>query len=502
MKNRKLFQTCIAGMLSAAMLMTSVSVWGAEFGDGAAVQDAVVIAEEPTEATAEEEVPEIELFSADDAKAADVAVNKTNFPDAKFRAYVTEKFDTNKSGGLSTAEIQAAKEIDITGLGVANLKGVERFTYATSLFASRNKLKAADLTKNTKLQNINLSQNALTGTLDLSKCTAMKIIKYSNNSLTKVTMPAYKYLKKVDYIDASYNKFTTQANAGLKYIDNAYMTVLSEVNASNNQIATFDCSGFQGFLDLTNNKITTLTGGKNGYQATGLYLAGKNNTLSKTKVVDFSVLGNRIPQRITYNSAAKSKFKMMTPKLTTKTTWDKITLTVNCSAPDARYVLQKKPYGGAYKNIATWAAGELEDPEFGENQYVDTDVSVGGKYVYRLLTYVKVQNADKKDVEWSASTGGTIYAAPPTTTMSVKSSKKAYATITWKKVEGADGYEVYYGTTSSATKGLTRTTTALTATKKVSNSGKKLYFKVRAYKLVNKKRVYAPFCSAKSVKIK
>lgn len=503
MKNRKWFQTCMVGMLSAAMLTTGVSVWGAEFSDGAA-EDAAVVAAEVMEDTTEEEVPEIELFSADDARAAELAIDKTNFPDAKFRTYVLNEVDTDKNGKLSAAELKGTKAItiDLTGLGVANLKGIERFPNATSLFASRNKLKTVDLTKNTKLKNINLSQNALTGTLDLRKCTNMELVKYANNELTRVLMPEYKYLKKVDFIDASHNKFPNQAYAGLKYIDNAYMPELTEVNASFNVIKTFDCSGFSGFLDLSCNRLTTLTGGKNGYQATGLYLEGKYNTLSNTKVVDFSVLGNSIPQRLTYNPAAKSKFKIMTPKLNIKTSWDKITLTVNCSAGDARYVLQKKPYGGSYKTIATWAAGELDDPEFGENQYVDTNLTTGDKYVYRLLTYVKVQDGNKKDVEWSASVGSTVYAAPPVTTMTLKSSKKGYATIGWKAVEGADGYELYYGATASTAKtGITRTT-ALSKTTNKPKSGKTYYFRVRAFKNVNGKRVYAPFCTAKPLKIK
>ena len=41
---------------------------------------------------------------------------------------------------LSAAEIKAAKTIDVSGLGISNLKGIESFTYATDLFAANTNL--------------------------------------------------------------------------------------------------------------------------------------------------------------------------------------------------------------------------------------------------------------------------------------------------------------------------------------------------------------------------
>ena len=42
-------------------------------------------------------------------------------------------------------------------------------------------------------------------------------------------MPSKKYLKNLDFVDASSNKFTTQANAGLNIGDTDYVKSLSEV---------------------------------------------------------------------------------------------------------------------------------------------------------------------------------------------------------------------------------------------------------------------------------
>ena len=43
--------------------------------------------------------------------AGDVAINRANFPDKVFRAYVKERFDTDGNGKLSQAEINAVEVI-------------------------------------------------------------------------------------------------------------------------------------------------------------------------------------------------------------------------------------------------------------------------------------------------------------------------------------------------------------------------------------------------------
>lgn len=501
MKNRKWFQACMAGVLSAAMLTTNVSVWGAEFSDGSDGQDFAV--EAAIDAQAEDVELDEDVFVAEEAGAADISINSTYFPDAKFRDYVLEKIDKDGNKKLSTAEITATSTIDIKGLGISNLKGIERFTDLKELFAADNNLKTVDLTKNTKLENINLNRNALT-TLDLSKCTKMKIIQYAENALTQVTMPNYKYLTKVSYINASKNKFKTQAYAGLKYINSKYMPALEEVNVSDNVIATFSCAGFTGIIDLRNNRITTLSRGADGFQASAIYLEGKYNTLSNTSAVNFSTIGNRIPQRFSCNEAVKSKVKMVAPSLKLKIVDDsKIVVTVGASSDNASYVLERKTGNGSYRTLKTWAAGELEDPEFGENQFSDTNVSENTLYTYRLTVAVNVQDQNRNSVAWKSSKEiqESIFTGIPKITSRV-SDVKGKATIKWDKVPGADGYAVYYGVNSQARTALASTTKNYVIKSKLT-SGRRYYFRVRAYKLVNGKKKYGPsFSPVKYLNIK
>ncbi|MBR6567367.1 MAG: fibronectin type III domain-containing protein [Clostridia bacterium] len=84
---------------------------------------------------------------------------------------------------------------------------------------------------------------------------------------------------------------------------------------------------------------------------------------------------------------------------------------------------------------------------------------------------------------------------------------KKQLTATWKTVSGATGYEVVYSTSKKFTKKTTKTATIKKAkTKKTTikklKKGKKYYFKVRAYKTVDGKKIYGALSSVKNVKIK
>ena len=500
MKNRKLYQLFVAGMISVAMMTTGISVNAADFSD-----DTSAAAEQTIDA-GEDETPDVEdgsEFQSDAAEATStVAVNATNFPDAKFRQYVLDNIDTNKDKKLSTAEISAVKTIDASGLGIANLKGVERFTSVTDLYVANNKLKTVDLTKNTKIAYLNLSNNSLTGTLNLSKCTKLRVVKYGSNQLTKVTMPAKKYLNNLDFVDASNNKFTTQANAGLNLGDSDYLTSLSEVNASNNAITSFNCAGFQGILDLRNNKITTLTlsNSKEGSHVVSLFLDG--NTLSKTSSIDFTPEWITTPQQFSCSSSVSPKVKMVKAKVSASTTWDQITLNVGSSTDEASYKLEKKKGNGAYETVKTWEVGDLSDAEFGED-YVDNVISTGASYTYRLTATVQVKDANKNLKSWSNAVTVTKKAVGSAPALTLTSTKKGVATVSWKAVSGADGYDVYCGSSKTSQKGtVVKGTTKLTANKTKLTSGKTYYFKARAYKMVGSTKVYTGYSTVKSIKVK
>ena len=77
--------------------------------------------------------------------------------------------------------------------------------------------------------------------------------------------------------------------------------------------------------------------------------------------------------------------------------------------------------------------------------------------------------------------------------------------IVWTKQKAADGYEVYQSTKKDGNYTMIRDAkgsncTTYTKTKQTSNGT--YYYKVRAYKTINGKKVYGQYSVIKSIKVK
>ena len=94
-----------------------------------------------------------------------VRIDEANFPDEIFRAYVSEHLDTSANGYLDGKEA-TIKALDVSGLGIRNLKGIEHFTSLESLDCSDNQLSSLDLSLNTKLTELDATGNVLKVSLD------------------------------------------------------------------------------------------------------------------------------------------------------------------------------------------------------------------------------------------------------------------------------------------------------------------------------------------------
>ncbi len=118
------------------------------------------------------------------AATGDVAINETNFPDQKFRTHVAA-FDENDDGVFSTAEIETVTLIDVHGLGISDLTGIEHFTWLRFLDCSDNILTSLDLRENPNLEEIQCQYNKLTS-LNVMKILELKLLRCQNNLLTSL----------------------------------------------------------------------------------------------------------------------------------------------------------------------------------------------------------------------------------------------------------------------------------------------------------------------------
>ena len=94
-----------------------------------------------------------------------IPIDEEHFPDAVFREYIAEA-DMDADGQLSELEVSGVTGIDVSGMGIQDLRGIEYFTELESLDCSGNELTSLDLSANTKLQSLNAENNRLDIVLD------------------------------------------------------------------------------------------------------------------------------------------------------------------------------------------------------------------------------------------------------------------------------------------------------------------------------------------------
>ena len=203
-----------------------------------------------------------------------VEINKTNFPDDRFRTYLSNKFDDNKDGKLSSDEIKKIKRLRIEDIQLKNFKGIEFLTDLEWLFCSDNYLTTIDLSKNTKLSVLHIDGNDL-DKLDLSKNTELEYLYcWSNNlktlDLSKNTKLKYLVISdnKLEKIDLSKNTELIKLGCGgnlFETLDLSNNTKLKDLNVENSKLKTLDLSKNTKLEDLSikNNKFKTLDLSKN-----------------------------------------------------------------------------------------------------------------------------------------------------------------------------------------------------------------------------------------------
>ena len=95
-----------------------------------------------------------------------IPIDEDHFPDAFFRGYMTEYADMDADGQLSEEEVSGVTGIDVSGMGIQDLRGIEYFTELESLDCSDNELTSLDLSANAKLQILKAESNCLNIALD------------------------------------------------------------------------------------------------------------------------------------------------------------------------------------------------------------------------------------------------------------------------------------------------------------------------------------------------
>ena len=134
-------------------------------------------------------------------------------------------------------------------------------------------------------------------------------------------------------------------------------------------------------------------------------------------------------------------------------------------------------------------------------KYTIKNLKIGTTYKFRVKAYKTVDKEEYtgKETELSASTN------PSKTKITKLTTKNKKATIKWKKISNATGYEIYMSKNKNKgykkIKNITKKNT-IRYKKGSLKKNKTFYFKIRTYRTVDGKKVYSSYSSVKNVRIK
>lgn len=492
MRNKKLFRISLAGILSISML-GSVPAMAAEFSaedvSAAVVSEeelpGMLAAEDPAEIT-EEEIQELTQVAEEEGieaeavpTAVETAINETNFPDDVFRSYVSVAFDTNSDGKLSVAEINKVKDIEVYNMGITDLTGVGTFVGATTLLCQGNKL----------------------ATLDLSRLLYLETLNCSNNNLTSIKVSATNGLPKLAWANISNNRLTAQPiplemYSGMNIDTDHYggSSVLTYLNCSNNLITALNTGYMSGELDASNNRLTSVTGGDQGFLCDKLYVEG-NSTL---KTLDLTGIMDHVPSVLSRDAACKVTL-VKAPTITYNVR------TVNYRTNRFYYVktnfwagYQIQRYDSKTKAWKTLKIDEAPAEELDSNTtaaYYDDNTALPGiSYKYRVRAFVRVKDRSGKSSVYASAyapaAGKAAYVMPAATTSVKATAGTKQITVSWARCSATNGYQIFRYTSAANAKankspkyvGRVTSATTLKWVDKSVPSGTAYYYRVRPYR--------------------
>ena len=170
-----------------------------------------------------------------------------------------------------------------------------------------------------------------------------------------------------------------------------------------------------------------------------------------------------------------------------KITWNK------AAGADGYKIYRATSKSGKYSAIKTVTSASTLS-------YTNTGLTTGKTYYYKVRAYTTI-NGSKVYGSYSS----VVSAKPSLSKPTSKVSSLTYSSnkVTWNKISGASGYEVYRATSKSGTYSKVKTITSgstLSYTNTGLTTGKTYYYKVRAYRYVSGKKVYSSYSSIVSAK--
>ena len=170
--------------------------------------------------------------------------------DPVFKAYC-EQFDTDRDGKLSQEEASAVTEIDVAGMGITSLVGVNYFAGLKRLVCNNNELTSLHA-YNPEMTELVCNDNQLTELVvnkGIESGQSLVTLSCQNNQLPELSVAGLGSLKTLN----CQNNRITRLNTN-------WAKSLSSINCSNNKLTDLNFYQIDGLVSLTcpNNELTEL----------------------------------------------------------------------------------------------------------------------------------------------------------------------------------------------------------------------------------------------------
>ncbi|MEP4667539.1 MAG: T9SS type A sorting domain-containing protein [Cyclobacteriaceae bacterium] len=291
--------------------------------------------------------PNLTCIEVDDVAAAEAAwtnidtaasfrlsCGPINIPDANFKAYLVGNtaINTNEDSEIQVSEASAFNgTISCSSNSISDLTGIEAFVNLSILRCEYNSLSSLDLSQNTALTEVYLTNNNLT-TLNVSQCTALTFLKFQGNNISTIDLSNNTALTD---LYCNYNDLST--------IDLSQNTALTFLAFNGNLFSSIDLSQntaiealFSGdnpnltSLDLSNNTaLTTLTGNFVSQGNMSTLTLGQNSNLNIVSCENCGLTSLDVSQNPNITFLGISGNSISTIDLSTNTALTNINLNYN-----------------------------------------------------------------------------------------------------------------------------------------------------------------------------
>lgn len=221
---------------------------------------------------------------AEAAAGAEGVEIETLFADTALQTYMAQNVDLNEDGKLSTAEIGAVRGLDLSGLEIKQMDGIENFANLEVLQCSDNQIASMDLSQNKKLTKLYCNNNRLIA-LNVSSNLELQILDCSDNMLGELAIENCGFLKELYCRNNLIDKLNISYASKLTILDCGNNRSLQDLNTdSNSALKEVYCDGsiIQSLNFQNNLNLEQLNCEDNRLQAIDL---SANNTL---KILDCS----------------------------------------------------------------------------------------------------------------------------------------------------------------------------------------------------------------------